>query len=60
MALHQPLCDVLAGLWALLQEAAGNRSTDFRAYAEAAFGRAAARTVVPQFERNLAAVRAGE
>ena len=37
----RPVCDLMVGAWALAQHAAGNRSSDYRAYAEEHLDRAA-------------------
>lgn len=53
------VCDLLSALWALVQEAEGNRVTDFPAYARRTFRRAAARMAEPGFARQLDALRRG-
>jgi thiamine kinase-like enzyme len=40
MVVHKPLCDLLSGLWALIQQASGNRAADFQAYAARRLNRA--------------------
>jgi thiamine kinase-like enzyme len=40
MAVHKPVCDLLAALWALIQQASGNRAADFGSYAAARLNRA--------------------
>jgi thiamine kinase-like enzyme len=40
MAVHKPLCDLLAALWALIQQASRNRAFDFGSYAAARLSRA--------------------
>jgi thiamine kinase-like enzyme len=40
MAVQKPLCDLLAALWALIQQASGNCASDFGSYAAARLNRA--------------------
>jgi thiamine kinase-like enzyme len=40
MAVFKPVCDLLAALWALTQQASGNRAADFGSYAIARLNRA--------------------
>ncbi len=59
MAVTKAACELLAALWALVQRTEGNRTTDFTAYAEAAFARAARRMAAPEFAKDLATLRHG-
>jgi thiamine kinase-like enzyme len=54
MAVTKAVCELLAALWALVQQAEGNRTTDFAIYAGASFARAARRMAAPEFAKDLA------
>jgi thiamine kinase-like enzyme len=53
------VCDLLAGLWALVQQAQGNRVADSTAYAKRLFQRAAARMAEPDFAGKLETLSRG-
>ena len=59
MVIYKAMCDLLWTLWGLIQHADGNPAEDFWAYATGRFERCKALMTDPQFERHLAAVRAG-
>jgi thiamine kinase-like enzyme len=58
MALNKPLCDLLGGLWALIQHAAGNGAADFARMAELSFARAGDRLGAAEVARHIAALQA--
>ena len=59
MVIYKAMCDLLWTLWGLIQHADGNPAEDFWAYATGRFERCKTLMTDPQFERHLAAVRAG-
>ncbi len=40
MAIHKPLCELLAALWAMIQKASGNEAVDFSSYVDERLRRA--------------------
>lgn len=59
VAVTKPVCEVLAGVWALLQSAQGNRAADFESYAAETFASAAERMASEEFAEHLDVVRQG-
>ena len=53
VAVLKPVAEVLAALWALIQDAEGNPGGNFRDYATSAFARAAGRMASPDLQRHL-------
>jgi thiamine kinase-like enzyme len=53
VAVLKPVAEVLAALWALIQDAEGNPGGNFRGYATSAFARAAGRMASPDLQRHL-------
>lgn len=56
MAIHKPLCQLLAATWALIQDANGNPAADFRAYADRTLESCGARLRSPDFVVSIEAV----
>ncbi|MDQ6437602.1 phosphotransferase family protein [Mesorhizobium sp. LHD-90] len=57
IVIYKAMCDLLWTLWGLIQLANGNPVDDFRAYADARFGRCKALMGTADFGRHVAAVR---
>jgi thiamine kinase-like enzyme len=59
MVVYKAMCDLLWTLWGLIQHAQGNPAEDFWAYSIERFERCKALMAGPEFQKRLAAVRAG-
>lgn len=59
MRLHKPLCDMLSGLWALIQHSSGKTTVNFRAYADETFARCRSGLEDASFAASLDALRKG-
>ena len=59
MAVLKAPVEIMSALWALVQHSAGNRSADFKGYADATFARCLERMRTAEFHRRLAALRDG-
>lgn len=59
LAVTKVACEILGALWALVQQAQGNRAADFSTYAERSLASAAARLADAAFPMQLEALRRG-
>jgi thiamine kinase-like enzyme len=59
LSVTKAVCELLSALWALVQEAEGNRVAGFPAYARRTFQRAAARMAELDFAERLETLRRG-